>query len=149
MKCAWPTAPPLASHLTRPIRISSLSRCPATSAMHSERIQSSWLAKPVHHPVVLFNHVIEIFALTQSDAARDDAIGFQQFHRSRIGRVLVYAHHPWHRIARFPTALRRKRLAAVSRLAVSRKSIVCPVESGARYRYLSSPFAFIWVSSIR
>jgi hypothetical protein len=38
-------------------------------------------------------------------------------------------------------ALRRKRLAAaVSRLAVSRKSIVCPVESSARYRYLSSPF---------
>src|SRR5882724_886942 len=36
-------------------------------------------------------------------------------------------------------ALRRKRLAAaVSRLAVSRKSIVCPVESSARYRYLSS-----------
>src|SRR5260370_728141 len=40
-------------------------------------------------------------------------------------------------------ALRRKRLAAaVSRLAVSRKSIVCPVESSARYRYLSSPFTF-------
>jgi hypothetical protein len=47
-------------------------------------------------------------------------------------------------------ALRRKRLAAaVSRLAVSRKSIVCPVESSARYRYLSSPFTFIYVSSIR
>src|ERR1051326_3276091 len=35
-------------------------------------------------------------------------------------------------------ALRRRRLAAaISRLAVSRKSIVCPVESKARYRYLS------------
>jgi hypothetical protein len=42
------------------------------------------------------------------------------------------------------TAPRRKRLAAaVSRLAVSRKSIVCPVESIARYRYLSWPFTFI------
>src|SRR5215470_14306179 len=35
-------------------------------------------------------------------------------------------------------ALRRNRLAAAaSRLAVSRKSIVCPMESTARYRYLS------------
>src|SRR5258707_10799107 len=35
----------------------------------------------------------------------------------------------------------KKRLAAaLSRLAVSRKSIVCPVESTARYRYLSLPF---------
>ena len=41
-------------------------------------------------------------------------------------------------------ALRRKRLAAAaSRLAVRRKSIVCPVESSARYRYLSSPLTFI------
>jgi hypothetical protein len=32
--------------------------------------------------------------------------------------------------------------AAASRLAVSRKSIVCPVESMARYRYLSLPFTF-------
>src|ERR1700716_3315937 len=40
-------------------------------------------------------------------------------------------------------ALRRKRLAAAaSRLAVSRKSIVCPVESTARYKYLSLPFTF-------
>ena len=38
----------------------------------------------------------------------------------------------------------RKRLAAAaSRLAVSRKSIVWPVESSARYRYLSWPFTFI------
>jgi hypothetical protein len=42
-----------------------------------------------------------------------------------------------------PIALRRKRLAAaVSRLAVSRKSIICPVESSARYRYLSSPLDY-------
>jgi hypothetical protein len=38
-------------------------------------------------------------------------------------------------------AMRRKRsAAAVSRLAVSRNSIVWPVESNARYRYLSSAF---------
>ncbi len=51
----------------------------------------------LHRPVAQFNHVIEIFALAQSDAARDGAMGFQRFHRSRIGRVLVYVHHPWHR----------------------------------------------------
>src|SRR6188472_728684 len=33
--------------------------------------------------------------------------------------------------------------AAVSRLAVSRKSIVCPVESTARYKYRSLPLTFI------
>src|SRR5579863_4935239 len=40
-------------------------------------------------------------------------------------------------------ALRRKRLAAVWCLAVSRTSIVCPVESGTRYKSLSSAFTFI------
>jgi hypothetical protein len=38
----------------------------------------------------------------------------------------------------------KKRLAAaVSRFAASRKSMVCPVESTARYRYLSRPLTFI------
>jgi hypothetical protein len=32
---------------------------------------------------------------------------------------------------------------------VSRNSIVWPVESTARYRYLSAPFTFIYVSSVR
>jgi mannose-1-phosphate guanylyltransferase len=59
-------------------------------------------------------------------------------------RVLVYIHHAWHRIARCVHSLTEERLAAtVSRLAVSRKSIVCPVESSARYRYLSSPLTLI------
>jgi hypothetical protein len=43
-------------------------------------------------------------------------------------------------------ALRKKRLAAAaSRLAVSRNSIVWPLESTARYRYLSWPLTFIYV----
>src|SRR6185437_7092719 len=47
-------------------------------------------------------------------------------------------------------AFTRKRLAAaVSRLAINRKSIVWPVESRARYRYRSSPLILIYVSSIR
>ena len=42
------------------------------------------------------------------------------------------------RLPRSATALRKKRLAdAESRRAVSRKSMVCPVESTARYRYQS------------
>src|SRR5687768_10921479 len=46
-------------------------------------------------------------------------------------------------------ALRRKRFAAAaSRFAVSRNSIVWPVESTARYRYRSFPFTFRYVSSI-
>ena len=41
-------------------------------------------------------------------------------------------------------AFTRKRLAAAAwRFAVSRKSIVWPVESSARYRYLSWPFTLI------
>src|SRR5665213_1111407 len=43
-----------------------------------------------------------------------------------------------------PIALRRKRLAAaVSRFAVSKKSMVWPVESSARYKYLSSPWTLM------
>jgi hypothetical protein len=52
------------------------------------------------------------------------------------------------RLACSAKALLKKRLAAAaSRLAVSRKSMVCPLESTARYRYRSRPFTFIYVSS--
>ena len=72
--------------------------------------------------MVLFNHVIDILYA-----------GFlSTFNTRGIG------------LPDASIALWRKRLAAaVSRLAVSRKSIVCPVESSARYKYLSSPFTFI------
>ena len=36
----------------------------------------------------------------QIPRTRQNFIGFQRFHRGRIGRVLVHVHHPWHRIAR-------------------------------------------------
>jgi len=63
------------------------------------------------------------------DVAVSSANGKFRSDRSRIGWILVHIDHPWHRIAGGVNGLaRRKRLAAaVSRLAVSRKSIVCPV----------------------
>ena len=45
--------------------------------------------------------------------------------------------------SKVPIDSRKAEGAAVSRLAVSRKSIVCPAESTARYRYLSRPFTLI------
>ena len=49
-----------------------------------------------------------------------------------------------------PSTLRKKRLAAAaSRLAESRKSIVWPRLSTARYRYVQRPFTFTYVSSTR
>src|SRR6202790_4859640 len=49
-----------------------------------------------------------------------------------------------------PKALARKRsAAAASRLAESKKSIVAPVESTARYKYTHLPFTRTYVSSTR
>jgi hypothetical protein len=49
-----------------------------------------------------------------------------------------------------PSALRKNRLAAsASRLAESRKSIVRPPLSTARYKYVQRPFTFTYVSSTR
>src|SRR5260370_34338906 len=38
-----------------------------------------------NRPVVLFNHVIEILALAQSDATGDDAVGCQRFNHGLLG----------------------------------------------------------------
>ena len=64
------------------------------------------------------------------------AFGFQRVHGGRIGPVLVHIHYARHRVARcFNGTLRRKRLAAaVSRLAVSRKSIVMGCFCGSMAR---------------
>jgi hypothetical protein len=81
---------------------------------------------------------VEILALPQTDSTRQNAFRFQRFYYGRKCRVLVHVDDPWHGIARWLRAVRKKRLAAaVSCLAVSKNSIVWPVESTARYRYLS------------
>jgi hypothetical protein len=94
--------------------------------------------------VVLFDHIIEVLALAQANSAWEAAFRFQSFYGRWIGRVLVDVDDAGARLPGQLRALRKKRLApAASRLAVSRNSIVCPVESTARYRYLASPFTFI------
>ena len=73
-----------------------------------------------HHPVVLFNHVIEILALASSDAAGDDAVGFQRFHRKPTERRPP---------ARIPKTLATETTglsAASGRQAPSRITIVKP-----------------------
>src|SRR5215471_16813716 len=50
--------------------------------------------------MVLFHHIIEVFALTQKDATRQDAFRFQGFHRRWKGRVLVHVDDSRHGIAR-------------------------------------------------
>ena len=82
--------------------------------------------------------------MTQLNSTRKDAFLLQPFHRGWIRWVLVHVDDARQGIARRIQALRKKRwAAAASRLAVSRKSIVWPVETTARYKYLSLPFTFI------
>src|SRR5262249_52595770 len=91
--------------------------------------------------MVPLHHVIQVLALTQANPTRKNSFRFQGFDSGWIRSVLIHVNDSRHGIAGELSALRKKRLAAVvSRWAVSRKSIVWPVESTARYRYLSSPF---------
>src|SRR5215472_8547944 len=49
--------------------------------------------------MVLLHHIVEVFALTQTNPTREDALSFQPFHSRRKGSVLVHIDDPWHRIA--------------------------------------------------
>src|SRR5215467_12745160 len=49
--------------------------------------------------MVLLHHIVEVFALTQTNPTREDALSFQPFHSRRKGPVLVHIDDPWHRIA--------------------------------------------------
>ena len=49
--------------------------------------------------MVLLQHIIEVFALTQANPTREDTFGFQRFHGGRKSRVLVHVDNPGHRIA--------------------------------------------------
>jgi hypothetical protein len=40
--------------------------------------------------MILFNNIIEILALAQTNSAGESTLGFQGFHCSRIGRVLIH-----------------------------------------------------------
>jgi hypothetical protein len=83
--------------------------------------------------VVLFNDVVEVFALSQPHSARQQAFAFQRPYRGRISWILIDIDDPGIGLPDERNTLRKNRLAAAaSRLAVSRKSIVCPTESTAR-----------------
>jgi hypothetical protein len=86
--------------------------------------------------MILFNNIVEILALAQTNSAGESALGFQGFRCSRIGRVggfLSTLKTGGMGLEEELNTFSLKRLAAaVSRFAVSRKSIVCPVESTAR-----------------
>ena len=44
--------------------------------------------------MVLFNDVVEILALAQTNSAGESALGLQGFHCRRIGRVLIHIDDP-------------------------------------------------------
>ena len=152
MKCACPTASPLANHLTLPFRILATVSIPCKCSPGTLKGAVA-LGQP--HPLfyramILFYYVVEVLTLAQANPPREHTFGFQPRYGGGICGILVHVHDPGAGLPREARALRRNRLAAAaSRLAVSRKSIVWPVESTARYRYLSSPLTFIYVSWIR
>jgi hypothetical protein len=67
------------------------------------------------------------------------AFSFQRFHRSQIGRVLVYVHHPWHQFARCVKCPAKEAFGRGA-IAFGREWKVCPVET-VGYRYLPWPDA--------
>jgi hypothetical protein len=44
--------------------------------------------------MILFDNIIEILALAQMNSAGESTLGFQGFHCSRIGRVLIHVDDP-------------------------------------------------------
>jgi hypothetical protein len=49
--------------------------------------------------MILLHYIVEVFALTQTNPTREDALDFQRFHSLWEGPVLVHVDDPWHRIA--------------------------------------------------
>jgi len=70
--------------------------------------------------MVLFHHIIEILALTQTNPPRQDAFGFQCCYRGRKGRVLVHVDDAWHGIAGRAQSLTKEAFGS-SRVALRRE----------------------------
>src|SRR5262249_54513896 len=60
------------------------------------------------------HYIVEVFALTQTNPTREDALGFQRFHSRRKSPVLVYVDDPWHRIAGRAQSLTEEALGSSS-----------------------------------
>ena len=89
--------------------------------------------------MVLLDDVVQIFHLSQSRPTPQLTISLYRGSRFRIGRILVHSDGARVHCVR----LRKNRFAAsASRLAESRKSIVWPRLSTARYRYVQPPLTF-------
>lgn len=99
--------------------------------------------------LVLFDDVVEVLALTQFDARA--RVGIDALDGSRVGAALVDGDLLWHIVqSDGPMACSRKRRAAAwSRLARSRKSMVAPSRSTARYKYFHWPVTLMQASSMR
>ena len=86
-------------------------------------------------PMILLQDVIEVLHGAVLAVLLQNTFGFELHNRRRVSGVLVGVDDPRVRMVRSPKALTRKRsAAAASRLAESKKSIVAPLESTARYK---------------
>src|SRR5215813_11011158 len=88
--------------------------------------------------MVLLHHIIQLLALTETNPTGKNTFFLQRFQRSRIGRVLSTLITPGARHCRESSGPCGRSVWPRSH-PVSRNSMVWPVESTARYRYLSSP----------
>jgi hypothetical protein len=98
----------------------------------------------LHGSVILLDDVVQVFVLAESNPARQDSFVLQRFDGRRIRPVLIHVYDAWGWVLLSSKHFVEEGLAAsMSRVAVSRKSMVWPVESIARYRYRSLPLTFM------
>src|SRR5215469_14898576 len=94
--------------------------------------------------MVLLHHIVEVFALTQTNPTREDALSFQPFHSRRKGPVLVHIDDPWHRIAGRAQSLTEEALGR-SRIPLGGEQkldrLTCPWRITNRAKMCDSPLA--------
>jgi hypothetical protein len=84
----------------------------------------------LHGSVILLDDVVQVFALAESNPARQDSFVLQRFDGRRIRPVLIHVYNAWSWVLLRSKHFVEEALAAsVSHFAVSRKSVVWPVES--------------------
>ena len=83
---------------------------------------------PLFTVEVLFDDIVEILALAQTNSTGKCTLGFQGFHRGRIGWVLIHVDAPaeWDWQDELNTFSKKRLAPAVSRFAESRKSMRLP-----------------------
>ena len=73
---------------------------PATSATRWQTNRTLRQPGPLlYHAMVLFHHIVQVFAPTQANSPWQRAFLFQRFHCRRKSWVLVHVDHPRHGIA--------------------------------------------------